>query len=643
MKYLYHLIIIIFIVPIVSCYFTPISKEAYSPDKQFHVGVQEGKGELTLWAKFLGKELFARSPLLLYCDEELIEWEIITSSCQSKKDNFEMPTGEFKIINHPYTQTDLVMKGKNLSGKKIDAVLQIKVFNKALAYRFIIDHNESSYIVEERSELHLDSLSRLFIPNGEQEPIGNVSFKQMDGKQSTTPIIAKTSAHYLSFHEANLHNYPMMKVSFMKKNNALVLESGKAVLRGKQALPWRVIFYGNTMEDLHNQKTVYLSLNEPYEGDFNWVKPGLSLWDWRVKGATFNGFTYKMNDISLKRYIDFAAENGINYFLLDDEWYDKNPLKPVNGLNIEKIIAYSKSRGVGCILYYDLKYVSKDNPEVPFEEIAKAYASWGVKGIKFGFLGIKGPKLTPQEKTNRTEELIKTAAKNNLLIDFHDNPIPYSGLERTYPNYINREYCHAQLDCRKAFLPGEFVKIACVNMLAGPIDQTNGTYALDEMKTREKGPRNEYYSTVASETARVFITHTGHLSVLIDAPEAYSSKSDLFAFIKQLPYRWDETRYLEMKFNSHVSIARRSGETWYLGTVYNENGGIHMLELDFLDEEEYEMILFSDSEKTHYKNNKEAYKISRRNVRRCDRIPIIVAPGGGYVALLQKTQRHKHQ
>ena len=114
-----------------------------------------------------------------------------------------------------------------------------------------------------------------------------------------------------------------------------------------------------------------------------------------------------------------------------------------------------------------MKYSDKDCPVIDFDTVASTYAGYGAKGVKFGFLGAFGPKYTLQEKTQKTEELIRIASKYKLLIDFHDNPIPISGLERTYPNYINREYCHAQLDRREAFSPEEFVKIACINLLAG--------------------------------------------------------------------------------------------------------------------------------------------------------------------------------
>ncbi|MFI3268620.1 MAG: glycoside hydrolase family 97 C-terminal domain-containing protein, partial [Rikenellaceae bacterium] len=190
-------------------------------------------------------------------------------------------------------------------------------------------------------------------------------------------------------------------------------------------------------------------------------------------------------------------------------------------------------------------------------------------------------------------------------------------------------------DTRKAFSPSGFVKMACVNLLAGHMDQTNGTFALNEMQTRSKGPTNEYISTVSSEMARFFITHTGALSVLIDAPEAYESKADLFAFIKSLPKTWDETIYLEQEFNSHVSVAKRKDNTWFVGTVFNEKGGNHKLPLNFLDKNTtYEVTIYRDAKDTHCETNKEAYFIETKEISSNEKeIEVFVAPGGGYSAM----------
>ena len=623
---------------IVSCIDSKSKSIVQSPDSVTEVGVLIDADSLFIGLYNNKKELVSPSPVNLFLNGEVLKWSLIAEKSFDKKDFISMPYGEFQSVSQEYKEAIFKLSVQTKSGKTYPAELFVRAYSEGMAYRIVLNDLPEDSRLQERSEwIPVSSKGKCFIPNGEKMPIGPVSISGLKSRH-TTPVIYSTDNSTLAFHEAGLHNYPQLFLSKGIDGKSIKMVQDEAVCNGTFSLPWRVILVGEKIADLHNYKSLYFSLNEAAEGDFSWVKPGIASWDWRVKGCTFNGFTYKMNTESLKRYIDFSAEMGFDYFLLDAEWYeDHNPLKPVEGLDIKEVISYGNGKNVGTLLYYDLKYADKEYPVIDFEEIASVYAGYGAKGIKYGFLGGAGPKYTSQEKTRKTEELIRIAAQHKLLIDFHDSPVPFSGLERTYPNYINREYCHAQIDCRLAFSPEEFVKIACVNLLAGPIDQTNGTYALNEMKSRQKGPRNEYNSTVASETARFFITHTGHLSVLIDAPEAYKAKSDLFAFIRSLPATWDEARYLEMDFESHVAVARRKGEDWFAGVVYNEKGGKHMMDLNFLEPSvKYEATIFSDAPDTHYINNKEAYIVKKEVVQSDKVLETTVAPGGGYAVLFRK-------
>ena len=104
-----------------------------------------------------------------------------------------------------------------------------------------------------------------------------------------------------------------------------------------------------------------------------------------------------------------------------------------------------------------------------------------------------------------------------------------TGVERTYPNALTREYCHVQQDARRTFTPGAFLTMAMVNALAGPMDQNNGAYGLDGINQGERryGPlvQENFNSTVTSETARVLVIFSG-FDVLPDAPEEYEKKGD---------------------------------------------------------------------------------------------------------------------
>ncbi len=580
-----------------------------------------------------GNDILAQSPISYKINDEVATWRVIDYDKKSIEESIPMHYGEFSEVRLSYT--DMVCNVElTTPNDSIEGVLTIRLFDNAMAYRLELkDIEEGTKIEEISSWKPADKEGLYFATNGEHEPIGGVSIAEND-RFNRTPIIYRGEEHTLAFHECDLVDYPQLFIQGQQDGETLAIAIDPIIASGEVSFPWRTVMVGDDIEDLHNLKPIYQTMSRPAQGDFDWVKPGLCMWDWRVKGTTFDGFTYKMNDESLKRYIDFCAKSNIAYFLIDAEWYETHdPLSPVSTLkDIREVIAYGKQQGVGTILYYDLNYIDDDHPKIDFNIIARYFADLGATGVKYGFL--KAP--TSQLKTTMTHEIIEIAANNKLIVDFHDAPIPFSGLERTYPNYINREYCHAQLDRRTAFNPRQFVKMACINLLAGHMDQTNGTFALNEMATRSKGPRNEYPSTVSAEAARFLFTHTGSFSIMIDAPEAYSQKEDLFEVIKSLPAKWDETLYLDMEYNSHVAVAKRSGKRWFAAVIYGENGDRSCLELDFLTPDtKYKATIFRDADDTDMHTNKEAYEIESREVCSDDNIEINVVAGGGYSVIFE--------
>lgn len=585
------------------------------------------------------KALITQSPMVVNINNEYVKWQIVSDEKSSVNDKFDMLTGESSTVELKYTQNSMILKGVTSKGESVDGELIVRVYDRAMAYRFIVDLDKESSIRENSAYCVPSTNGKYFATNGENPPAGPLSAADI-AKARTAPILYMADDYVLGLHEADLHNYPQLMVKGDKSGKFISIATGNATRSGRVELPWRVIFEGDEISDLHNSKSVYLSLSQEADGDFSWVKPGRSTWDWRVKGTTFNGVKYDMTTNSLKRYIDFCAKNNVEYFLIDDEWYpNATPLVPVKGLDLKEVIRYGLDKGVGTLVYYDLKYMgyTEDGKEIDFDEVVRTLASWGAKGIKYGFLGSQGTKYNAQQKVVKSVDVVATAAKHKLIVFFHDGPVPFGGLERQYPNYISREFCHAQMDSRRSFSPDGFVKMACVNLLAGPMDQTNGTYALNTIAERSKGPRNEYNSTVSSETARFLITHTGNMSILLDAPEAYEQKSDLFNFISRMPSRWDEVKYLEMDYNHLISVARRNGSEWFVGTVFNEKGGDHSIKLDFIEKgKKYKATIYSDAKDTNYKNNKESYVVSSKEVVFGETITTTVVDGGGYSILLEQ-------
>ena len=238
-----------------------------------------------------------------------------------------------------------------------------------------------------------------------------------------------------------------------------------------------------------------------------------------------------------------------------------------------------------------------------------------------------------------TRNAINAAAENKLLINFHDGPVPMTGVERTMPNLITREYCHAQQDSRSAFTPETFLKMAMVSALAGPLDMANGNFGIKSINAgeRKKGPRkkNSYISTVVSEVARTLVIYTG-LVTLPDAPEEYLKKADLFEFLKQMPATWDDTRVLNSKIGKYITVARRSGDVWFVGSVSDQTARTLEIPFDFLEPgKTYEATLYQDAPDAHGVKNPEAYEITTATVKRGDVIQAKMAVGGGHAMILR--------
>ena len=415
---------------------------------------------------------------------------------------------------------------------------------------------------------------------------------------------------------------------------------------------WRVLLLGEHAGDLLTGN-IMVNLNPPNQlKDSSWIKPGLAFWDWRSWGGKGrNGFVYNLDMASWKRFIDFASTNNIKYLVLDANWYGhesdpkSNPMKsrtylvyqpdptspkmadkpaPKNWkdpIDVPALIKYAKARNVGIILY--INDVARHHYD--FEKTLATYHKWGASGIKYGFMKGKG-----QQKVLDTRLIVALCAKYHLLCDFHDNPVPPSGDRRTFPNYTSREFCHAQADAKRSFSPTTFCTTVFCNMLAGPLDMSNGFFTLNNLEKVRPRVFSPVYSTVVGETARVLITFAG-VAILPDTPESYANKGDLFQFLSALPMTWDETRILNGEIGKYITTARRSKDEWFIASACNEKGADLPIKLDFLKSNlTYEAILYEDTDQTHYKTDRESYQIRKQIVKKGDLIIARLAPGGGH-------------
>lgn len=554
--------------------------------------------------------------------------EVLDTKLKQVNETWNPVWGQFSEIEDHYNELEV-----SLNYEGIPAKLYIRTYNEGVAFRFKVDDMTSdikpSYVIE----YGLLNTSNLYSPAGEGEPFGPVAVQDlasMDAKKQKLKmplVIENGTNNFLSLLESDLVSAPGFNVihfKFDNQLNKLVSENDFNSDEKSLITPWRIILIENKIGDLLTN-TLPLNVAAPNQiEDPSWIMPGKTLWDWRVHGYTAeDGFTYGIDNESYYRFIDFAAENDIEYFLIDDAWYtDVKPgeMTLSEKLDLDKVIKYAEDKGVSLLLYYDRRQGDYGD-----EALFPYYKSLNMKGIKYGFMGSKVP---------FTRDAIRMSAESNLLIDFHDGPVPFTGVSRTYPNAIAKEFCHAQQDSRRAFTPKTFIRMALINAVQGPLDMNNGIFDITGVNAgkREKGPKklNSLQTTSVAEAARTLIIFSG-LVCIPDAPEAYAEKQDLFEFIQEMPVgKWDESKVLHAKMDAYISTARRHGDDWFIGSVHADGGTLD-ISLDFLKENQnYIITYYEDTEATNSTTNPEAYQVRIATVKKGDIVKAKMAAGSGH-------------
>ena len=359
----------------------------------------------------------------------------------------------------------------------------------------------------------------------------------------------------------------------------------------------------------------------------------MAVWDWRINGAQWDGFTYTMSYPSWIRMVDFTAEQGFRYLVLDANWYgpefaaESDPLKGGEAGSVQKLIEYACNKGVGIWLYLN----DVGGKRYPIEETLAQYARWGAAGVKYGFM-----KGNMQEKNRWTQYITALCAKYHLLVDFHDGPVHPYGQMRTWPNAVTREFCHAQLDAHRVFVPKTFVTTVFVNMVAGPIDMNNGMFDLRQGHTTRVDESQPVPSTLAAEAARTLITWSG-VTILPDIPEYYHRYPSLLAFLsaqRQMP--WLESRTLAGEIGEYIVMMRETADAYLIGAATNEEGRTLEVPLDFLPKGSFSADITEDGNDAHYLTQRESIRTSRETVTRKDHLSLRLACGGGACVVIHK-------
>lgn len=619
-------ILVLFSVEIISCQ-KKDSMVLRSPDSKILLKVHSQNDTLKYEIEFNNQTIIIPSTLGLVSSMGDAGIGEIKGIHSVKKDEKWKPLfGKSSEIHCSYDESTLDVQSKN----GLSAKIVFRVFNEGVAFRYEIPKQnglDSINILADLSEFRFpqDYICRAVDKNIESsrfepKPVSQVNFSKL-------PLLIDAKDAWIALNEASVFDFSMMYLRNESGSTTMQSDIGRSDCLLPVKTPWRVIQIGEKAGDLI-ESNILVNLNEPCKiEDPSWIKPGKSMWDWRNHGDTINGFVYGIDEASYMRLIDFASVSSIDYVLFDSDWYSlKGPQFPREELDMKKIIEYAHGKNVNILLYVDRQRAGGVN-DWDLEEVLKEFQQWGVSGIKYGFLSkeINDRKMF----VDITRSITELCAKYKMLINFHDNPVHPGGEERTWPNRMAVEYCHAQQDARKSFDPEKSVLVPFINGLSGPLDMSNGYYDLNGLQNRIKVDKQGLNSTVVGETARCLVNYSP-LLILPDNGDEYNRKADLFRFIREMPDTWDESRFIDGEPGEFIVIARRHGKDWFVAGNTNEEARKVSIPLDFLNEGSYDLIRYEDAEDAHYMNNKEAYRINKEKVTNDQHIEVPMAPGGGF-------------
>ena len=431
------------------------------------------------------------------------------------------------------------------------------------------------------------------------------------------------------------HFAPVPKTTVQGGHNMLqkfVTSREEYIARDANAqLPWRVIAVAGNDAELAASDIVF-RLGKPLRiADTSWIKPGKVAWDWwndwNLYGVDFRA---GINNPTYKYYIDFAAEHGIEYVILDEGWavnLQADMMQVIPEIDLQELVDYGKSKNVGIILWAGYWAFARD-----MENVVKHYSDMGVKGFKVDFLD-----RDDQEMVNFVYEASEVCAKYKMLVDFHGVFKP-TGLQRTYPNVLNYEGVNGLEQLK--WSPESYdmvtydVTIPFIRMIAGPMDYTQGA-----MRNAVKGNYRPVNSEPMSQGTRcrqlaTYVIFESPFNMLCDAPSNYRREKECTEFISNIPTIWDETVSLDGKVSEYVAIARRHGNDWYIGALTNWTPRELDLDLSFLGEGDYILELFKDG--INADRAARDYKKEVIPVPTDRKLKIRMAPGGGYAARIQK-------
>jgi alpha-glucosidase len=607
---------------------------------------------------FDNRDVFVDSPLGLQFDGTPAldrNLTVTASSTRSEDSSWEDAINDNRTVRDRYNELTVHLKegpGTETAGRQLDIIF--RAYDSGIAFRYVLprqpgiqrfvlsDEDTGFYFARKSAAfaLYLEGFTTPYEDEFRKIDLGEVDPGTIIGM----PLLVHMEAGpWVAITEADLEDYAGMYITraakvpngLATKLSPLPGRPGQAVVAtAPKSTPWRLIMLSQRAGGLIEAHDLVLNLNPANAlGDISWIEPGKTAWDW-WSGDYATGADFKpgMNTATLEHYIQFAADHHLAYMLIDAGWARRSDAEHGwetadithwnDNVDLPNVIAFARQRGVKVLLWMHWQSVKKQ-----MAEAFPLFQKWGVSGIKIDFMN-----RDDQEMVNFYYQMAREAANHRLVVDFHGAFKP-TGMRRTYPNQLTREGVLGMEYNKWSYrdTPYHHLILPFTRMLAGPLDYTPGCFnnaAEDQFEPRNVNPMCQ--ATRAAQLA-MYVVYFSPLQMLSDYPEDYDHSPGM-DFLDQVPTVWDETRVLNGDPSEYVTIARRKGSTWYIGSMTDWTPRDLDLDLAFLGPGHFHWKTYADG--PNARENAKDLTVSEGPLEATDDITIRLAPGGGWAAVV---------
>jgi hypothetical protein len=649
------------------------------------------KGNISYEMFFKNKSVIKPSALgfkLSKPDILLNQFDIIKIDSSSFDESWKPVWGEQAVIRNNYKELAISLKN-NASGIIIKIVFRVYNEGMGFRYEFPTQPNLNYFIIQdELTQFTMAGDHKTFWIPGDydtNEYAYNIStISTIDARVNLnaqeiatrtgfssdavqTPLMMKSKdSLYINIHEAALSNYPAMDLIVDKNklqfHTQLVPDAlgNKAYLQTPAHTPWRTINVSDKAANILMSRMI-LNLNEPCKiENTSWIKPskfvgvwwemhvGVSSWDYsggQVASQEKTKVPHGANTANVKRYIDFAAKNGIQGVLVEgwntgwEDWFGNwkedvfDFVTPYPDFDVKELSAYAKSKGVKIIMHHETSG-SATNYERQMDTAYRFMKKYNYDAVKTGYVGNiipRGEHHDGQWMVRHYERVAKKTGDYEIMVDMHE-PVRPTGMQRTYPNWLACEAARGNEFNAWSVgnMPEHETILPFTRLMGGPMDYTPGIFKI-KMSSYIPTKKEQVHTTLAKQLA-LYVTMYSPLQMAADLPENYEVHMDAFQFIKDVPVDWEESKVLDAEPGDYIIEARKGKGTqqWFVGAITDESTRSLAVTLDFLNNgTKYIATIYRDAANADWKNNPEAYVIEKFVVDAKTKLGLMLAPGGG--------------